>query len=93
MRFTLVDPQSRSACAATICRISALGTRWRVRVESWDGGGDWAGRLIFEPDSPASPYEPRHCAPTLRGRNQTEVLDAVYRLPEQRLRELLYAFG
>jgi len=93
MRFSLVESGGVVAGAATVCRISALGTRWRVRVESWQGGDGWSGRLIFEPESPADRFTPRLGPPTLRGRSQAEVLDEVYRLPEQRLRELLHSFG
>lgn len=93
MRFSLVDSGGGVSSAATICRISALGTRWRVRVESWRGGDGWSGRLVFEPDSSTSRYATRLGPPTLQGRNQMEVLDEVYSLSEQRLRELLNAYG
>lgn len=93
MRFSLVDAGGVASGAATICRISALGTRWRVRVESWQGGSGWSGRLVFEPDSPTASYAPRHGPPTLHGRSQTEVLDGVHQLPERRLREILHSFG
>jgi len=93
MRFSLVESGRVATGAATVCRISALGTRWRVRVESWQGGDGWSGRLVFEPESSETRYMTRLGPPTLRGRSQTEVLDAVYQLPEQRLRELLHAFG
>jgi hypothetical protein len=93
MRFSLLESGAVVAGAATVCRISALGTRWRVRVESWQGRGGWSGRLIFEPDPPSAPYAPRLGPPTLHGRSQTEVLDVVHQLPERRLREILHSFG
>jgi hypothetical protein len=93
MRFSLMESGSGAAGAATVCRISAMGTHWRVRVESWQGGSGWSGRLIFEPDSPYAPYAPRLGPPTLHGRSQTEVLDGVHQLPEQRLRQILHSFG
>jgi hypothetical protein len=93
MRFSLMESGSGLAGAATVCRISALGTRWRVRVESWPGGGGWSGRLVFEPDSPTTRYAPRLGPPTLHGRSQTEVLDEVHQLPEDRLRQILHSFG
>lgn len=79
--------------AATICRISAHGIRWRVRVESWELGGTWSGRLVFEPDPPGSSTESRMGPVAFHGRSQAEVLDAVHQLPEQRFRELLHSFG
>lgn len=93
MRFSLMESGDSAAGAATVCRISAMGTRWRVRVESWKGVTGWSGRLVFEPESPSAHYSPRLGPPTLRGRSQTEVLDEVHQLPEQRLRQLLHSFG
>jgi hypothetical protein len=93
MRFSLVDSMVVRPNTSTICRISALGTRWRVMVESWEVGDGWRGRLVFEPDSPAAAFEPRRGPAAFRGRNQADVLDVVHQLPERRLRELLHALG
>lgn len=93
MRFEFVERPVVPTSAATICRISALGTHWRVIVEAWEVRTGWQGRLVFSPDSPAPLFDPRFAPPTLRGRSQAEVLDAAHQLPERRLRELLYSFG
>jgi hypothetical protein len=93
MRFNLIESDGVAPGAATVCRISALGTRWRVRVESWQRGGGWSGRLVFEPDSPSSSFTPRLGPTTLHGQSQTEVLDGAHQLPERRLRQILHSFG
>lgn len=81
--------------AATICRLSAEGTHWRVRVESWEGGdGDVSGRFVFEPDGrPTSRYATRASGPALRARRREEVFAAAHELPEERLRELLHSLS
>lgn len=94
MRFSLMESGgSTAAGTATVCRISALGTRWRVRVESWQVQSGWSGRLIFEPDSPMDSHAARLGPPTFHGSSQAEVLDIVHQIPEQRLREILHSFG
>lgn len=84
-----VVPTNRS----TVCRIQALGTLWRVSVESWPVRGGWGGRLAFDPDLPNTPYHSRMTAPTLFGRTHTEILEAAHIIPEHRLRALLHSFG
>ena len=80
--------------AATICRLSAEGTHWRVRVESWRvADGDVSGRFVFEPDSPTSRLSPRASGPTLRAHRREEVFAAAHELPEERLRELLHSLS
>ena len=76
--------------AATICRLSAEGTLWRVRVESWEGkDGGVSGRFVFEPDGRESRYATRASGPALRAHRREEVFAAAHDMPEQRLRELL----
>ena len=93
MRFPLFDPGDQDREAATIRRLSAEGTRWRVRVESWASDGGVAGRFVFEPDEPRSMYAPRASGPTLRAERREEVVAAAYEMPETRLRELLHSLG
>lgn len=84
-----VVPTNRSA----VRRIQALGTRWRVSVESWPVRGGWGGRLAFDPDLPSAFYNSRTTAPTLFGRTHAEILEAAHIIPERRLLALLHSFG
>ncbi len=94
MRFQVHHGAAHSEDAATICRLSAEGTHWRVRVESWEGGdGGVSGRFVFEPDGPASRYATRASGPALRARRREEVFAAAHELPEARLRELLHSLS
>lgn len=95
MRFGLMESGGGASGTVTVCRIYALGTRWRVRVESWEGTGGWSGRLIFEPDShtTSTSFAPRYGPPTIHGGSQTEVLDFAHQISEERLREILHSFG
>lgn len=94
MRFSVYDAPAHSEDAATICRLTAEGTHWRVRVESWDGGdGDVSGRIVFEPDRPSPRYAKRESGPALRARRREEVFAAAHELPEERLRELLHSLS
>src|SRR5690554_748466 len=65
MRFELLDFHSEPAETATIRRISALGIHWRVGVETFRGASGWAGRLVFEPQSPLSRHDTRRGPITL----------------------------
>lgn len=93
MRFSLSDPGDQDREAATICRLSAEGTHWRVRVESWASDGGVAGRFVFEPEEPRSPHAPRASGPTLRAGRREEVVSAAHEMPEARLRELLHSLS
>ncbi len=93
MRFPLYDPGDQDREAATICRLSAEGTHWRVRVESWASDGGVSGRFLFEPDGPRSMYAPRASGPTLRAERREEVVAAAHEMPEARLRELLHSLS
>src|SRR5690606_4255048 len=79
--------------ATTIRRLTGDGARWRVRVESWRVGDEFQGRIVFEPDGPASRTEPRVGPARLRGRSREDLLSSAYDLSEQWLRELLHALG
>src|SRR5690606_7065505 len=74
-------------------RLTGDGGRWRVRVESWRVGDEFQGRIVFEPDGPASRTEPRVGPARLRGRSREDLLSSAYDLSEQWLRELLHALG
>ncbi len=94
MRFQVHHEPAHSEDAATICRLSAEGTHWRVRVESWEvSEGDVSGRFIFEPDRPSPRYATRESGPTLRARRREEVFAAAHELPEERLRLLLHSLS
>ncbi len=94
MRFQEYERHAHSEDTATICRLSAEGTHWRVRVESWDvGDGDVSGRFVFEPDGPAPRFAPRASGPALRARRHEEVFAAAHEMPEERLRELLHSLS
>ncbi len=93
MRFPLYDPGDEDREAATICRLSAEGTHWRVRVESWASDGGVAGRFVFEPDEPRSSHAPRASGPKLHAERREEVVAAAHDVPEARLRELLHSLS
>jgi hypothetical protein len=79
---------------ATICRLSAEGTHWRVRVESSGADdGEVSGRFLFEPDGHVLGLAPRASGPALRARDAEEVFAAAHDLPEERLRELLHSLS
>ncbi len=91
MLTPMYDPTQEDADGATICRISAEGTRWRVRVESWPvEEGVVSGRFVFEPETR---YSTRASGPALRAGRREEVFAAAHELPEERLRELLHSLS
>ena len=91
MQSPVVDRANDDADRATICRISAEGTRWRVRVESWPvAEGEVSGRFVFEPEAR---YATRASGPALRARRREEVFAAAHEMPEERLRELLHSLS
>jgi hypothetical protein len=94
MRLGILDGPASAPDAATICRLFAEGTRWRVRVESWEASdGGVSGRFVFEPDGPASWYATRESGPALRAGRREEVFAAAHEMPEARLRELLHSLS
>jgi len=93
MHFELLDSDVVGGRATTIGRISAIGNRWRVQVETVHATEGWRGRLVFRPDSPAGGEPTRYGPYALRGQSRIEILHAAYQLPEQRLRELLFSLG
>lgn len=94
MRFELLEFRTAEPPAATtVCRITALGIHWRVVVESHRDGGVWVGRLVFEPEAPATRYEPRYGPFAFRGGAQEAILDAAHQIPERRLLDLLHSLG
>lgn len=93
MHFNLYDLDDQNREDATICRLSAEGTHWRVRVESWPSDGGVSGRFVFEPDGPRSMYAPRASGPRLRAERREEVFAAAHEMPEERLRELLHSLS
>ncbi len=93
MRLPSYVPGDQDREAATICRLSAEGTHWRVRVESWAVDGAVSGRFIFEPDGPRPMYAARASGPALRADRREEVFAAAHELPEARLRELLHSLS
>ena len=74
---------------ATIRRMAAAGTRWRVRVETLPGNDGCTGRFLFEPDAPAARQDLRSGPLTLRGDSQEAVVAAAHDVPEEKLRQLL----
>lgn len=93
MRLSRENEATGSLDAATICRLSAEGTQWRVRVESWKVGDGVSGRFVFEPDGPASRHFTRESGPKLRAGRAEDVFAAAHELPEERLRELLHSLS
>ncbi len=93
MRFELLDFHSEPAETATIRRISALGIHWRVGVETFRGASGWAGRLVFEPQSPLSRHDTRRGPITLQAATQAEIVSAAYDIDERRLLALLHSLG
>lgn len=93
MRFELAEEEAIARSSATICRIAAEGTHWRVLVETWEEGGEYRGRLIFEPEGVGQFFEVRQGPPMLHGQSREEVLAAAHELPEQRLRVLLHSLA
>ncbi len=91
MQTPMYDPTNEDADRATICRISAEGTRWRVQVESWPiADGVVSGRFVFEPETR---YSTRASGPALKAGRREEVFAAAHELPEERLRELLHSLS
>ncbi len=91
MQTPMFDRSYEDADRATICRISAEGTRWRVQVESWPVAQDEvSGRFVFEPETR---YATRASGPALRARRREEVFAAAHEMPEERLRELLHSLS
>lgn len=93
MRFELVDPHVVPTSRSTVCRVQAMGSRWRVVVESWPVRGGWGGRVVFDPDVPGTHHDRRTTAPSLFGRTQGELLSLAHTIPERRLLQLLHSFG
>ncbi len=91
MQTPMFDQSYTDSERATICRISAEGTRWRVQVESWPvAEGEVSGRFVFEPEAR---YATRASGPALRARRRDEVFAAAHEMPEERLRELLHSLS
>ncbi len=91
MQPPMFEQASDDGDRATICRISAEGTRWRVRVESWPvAEGEVSGRFVFEPETR---YATRASGPALRAHRREEVFAAAHEMPEERLRELLHSLS
>lgn len=93
MRIELSEKELSRICATTICRLFAEGTRWRVRVESWEAEGGASGRFVFEPDDPSAAANSRQSGPALRAERREDVIRAAYDIPERRLRELLHSLA
>jgi len=93
MRFNTDLGEPSPTGASAICRIQAEGIRWRVLVETFEGGSEWSGRLVFHPEGPKALLIPRTGPTALRGRSREEVIAAVHDLPEDRLRQLLHSLG
>ncbi|MFS8638046.1 MAG: hypothetical protein FWJ74_08155 [Gemmatimonadota bacterium] len=93
LRFELLDFHSAPDETATIRRISALGIHWRVRVETFKGVDGWAGRLVFEPQSPVMRYPPRRGPISLQGATQAEIVAAAHEIDERRLLALFHSLG
>ncbi len=93
MRFELLDLHVEPVGISPVCRIAALGIRWRVLVETYRAATGCAGRLIFEPDSPGTRHETRYGPLTLRGRSREDLLDRVHAMSMDRLTSLLHSLG
>lgn len=89
MALHLVSGRSSPDATATIGRLEAERTRWRVVVEAWEDRQKCLGRLAFWPDGPLATAEPRRTAPLFVGESTEAVLSAAYELGEPRLRALL----
>lgn len=89
MALHLVSGRGLPEATATIGRLDADRTRWRVRVEAWRDRQKCLGRLVFLPDGPLDDAEPRRTAPLLVGDTPEAVVGAAYELGEPRLRALL----
>ncbi len=93
MRFELLDFHSAPTETATIRRISALGIHWRVRVETFQGPSGWAGRLVFEPQSPVTRYDTRRGPIMLQAATQSEIIAAAHEIDERRLLAMFHSLG
>jgi hypothetical protein len=90
----LQQPESGArTCSATIGRVAAERTRWRVVVEAWPDDQRYCGRLVFTPDAGGAAPEPRTSAALLHGRTAEEVVSAAYDLPEKQIRALLHSLS
>ena len=78
---------------ATIRRMAAAGTRWRVRVETLAGEEGCTGRFLFEPDEPATRHDLRSGPLMLRGDSREAVVAAAHDVPEEKLRQLLISLA
>lgn len=77
----------------TIRRLTAEGIPWRVRAEVWPEDRGYAGRLMFEPESPRRILLPREGPAVLRGSTEADVLLEAHSFSESRLRALLHSLA
>lgn len=89
--------RSGAGVNATIGRLDAERSRWRVMVEAWGSERGYQGRLVFQPEAMpgqnARAVTARASAPLLAGQSPEEVVSAAYELPEKQIRALLHSLA